>query len=53
MDLEAIKLNILNVFALSLQMVQIERAIAIAVGITALIYNIMKIYAWLKKNEKI
>lgn len=53
MDLETIKLNILNIFALSLQMMDIERTIAIAVGVTALIYNCMKIYKWLKDNNKI
>lgn len=53
MDFEALKLNVLNAFALSLQLVQIERVIALGVGLTALSYNLMKIYAWLKKNEKI
>ena len=53
MDLETVKLNILNIFALSLQMMDIERTIAIAVGVTALIYNCMKIYKWLKDNNKI
>ena len=53
MDIETIKLNVLNVFALSLQMMNVERAIAIAVGLTALVYNCMKIYTWLKRNGKI
>ena len=53
MDLDTIRLNVLNIFALSLQWMDIERTIAIAVGITALIYNCMKIYAWLKANGKI
>jgi hypothetical protein len=53
MDIETLKLNILNVFALSLQMVNIERSIAIAVGVTALVYNCMKIYSWLKRSGKI
>lgn len=53
MDLETIKLNILNIFALSLQMMDIERTIAILVGITALVYNCMKIYKWLKENHKL
>jgi hypothetical protein len=53
MDIETIKLNILNVFALSLQMMQVERILAFAVGVTALIYNLMKIYSWLKNNGKI
>ena len=47
MDFETIKLNVLNIFALTLQMMEVERLLAIAVGITALIYNIMKIYSWL------
>lgn len=50
MDLETIKLNVLNVFALSLQMMQVERILAIAVGVTALIYNMMKIYSWVQKR---
>lgn len=53
MDFETIKLNVLNIFALSLQMMQVERLLAIAVGITALVYNVMKIYSWLKANGKI
>jgi hypothetical protein len=53
MDFETIKLNILNVFALSLQMMQVERLLAIAVGVTALVYNMMKIYSWLKNNGKV
>lgn len=53
MDIETLKLNILNVFALSLQMMQVERVIAILVGVTALIYNCMKIYKWLESNGKI
>jgi len=53
MDIETIKLNIINVFALSLQMMNVERVIAISVGITALVYNLMKIYSWLKANGKI
>lgn len=53
MDIETIKLNVLNIFALSLQMMQVERVIAIAVGVTALVYNCMKIYTWLKANGKI
>lgn len=53
MDIETIKLNILNVFALSLQMMNVERAIAIAVGLTALVYNMMKIISWLKKEGKL
>jgi hypothetical protein len=50
MDLETIKLNVLNVFALTLQMMEVERLLAIAVGVTALIYNIMKIYSWVQKR---
>jgi uncharacterized membrane protein YecN with MAPEG domain len=50
MDLETIKLNVLNIFALSLQMMQVERILAFAVGITALIYNVMKIYSWVQKR---
>lgn len=53
MDLDTIRLNVLNIFALSLQMMNVERAIAIAVGVTALVYNCMKIYSWLKANGKI
>ena len=53
MDIETLKLNVLNIFALSLQMMNVERAIAIGVGVTALIYNLMKIYSWLKANGKI
>ena len=53
MDIDTIRLNALNVFALSLQMMNIERVIAIAVGLTALVYNMMKIITWLKKNDHI
>lgn len=53
MDLDTIRLNLLNIFALSLQMMNVERIIAIAVGVTALMYNLMKIYSWLKANKKI
>ena len=53
MDIETIKLNVLNIFALSLQMMQVERVLAIGVGVTALVYNCMKIYTWLKANGKI
>ena len=53
MDIETLKLNIINVFALSLQMMQVERIIAMAVGLTALGYNCLKIYSWLKRNGKI
>ena len=52
-DLDTIRLNVLNIFALSLQMMDIERTIAILVGVTALIYNVMKIYKWLVDNGKI
>jgi len=52
MDIETIKLNVLNVFALSLQMMQVERILALAVGVTALIYNVMKIYSWIKRNSE-
>jgi len=53
MDIETLKLNVLNIFALSLQMMNVERVIAIGVGVTALTYNLMKIYSWLKANGKI
>jgi hypothetical protein len=53
MDFDVIKLNVLNIIALSMQMMQVERVVAIAVGLTALTYNVMKIYSWLKKNNKI
>lgn len=53
MDIETLKLNVLNIFALSLQMMQVERIIAIGVGVTALIYNCMKIYRWLKDNNRL
>ena len=53
MDIDTIRLNALNVFALSLQMMNIERTIAVMVGITALAYNCMKIYSWLKKIDHI
>jgi len=53
MDIDTIRLNALNAFALSLQMMNIERTIALMVGTTALIYNCMKIYKWLKDNNKI
>lgn len=53
MDLDTIKVNILNVFALTMQMMNVERVLAFAVGVTALVYNILKIYDWLKKNKKI
>jgi len=53
MDLDTIRLNVLNIFAISLQMMNVEKVIAVAVGLTALIYNCMKIYSWLKANNKI
>lgn len=51
MDIETLKLNILNIFALTLQMMNVERVLAIGVAVTALIYNLMKIYTWLKNND--
>ena len=53
MDLDTIRLNVLNIFALSMQMMDVERSIAILVGVTALVYNVLKIYSWLKANGKI
>ena len=53
MDLDTIRLNVINVFALSLQMMDVEKVVAISVGITALVYNLLKIYSWLKTNGKI
>lgn len=53
MDIETLRLNALNVFALSLQMMDIEKTLAVAVGLTALVYNCMKIITWLKRNGKI
>ena len=51
MNYEAIKLNILNVFALSMSMMDIERWVVLLVGVTALIYNCLKIYKWIQNNS--
>ena len=52
MDIEAIKVNALNVFALAATMMPIERWVAIILGITAIVYNVLKIIAWVRNNTK-
>lgn len=52
MDIEAIKVNALNVFALAATMMPIERWVAILLGVSAIFYNILKIVAWFKNQTK-
>ena len=52
MDIETIKVNLLNVTALTMTMMPIERVVAVAVGITAIIYNVLKIIGWFTKERK-
>lgn len=51
MKLETLKVNLLNLVALSLNLMPVEKIVAVAVGISALIYNILKIIAWFKNRK--
>jgi len=51
MELETLKVNLLNIAALTLNLMPVERVIAVLVGVTALIYNILKIISWFKNRK--
>lgn len=51
MDLDIIKLNVINVFVLYLTFIEINQVITIILGITATLYNLLKIYSWFKNNK--
>ena len=53
MDVDTVRTNAFNAVALSVQYMPVEKTIAILVGISALIYNCLKIYSWLKSNGKL
>jgi hypothetical protein len=52
MDFEYLKVNILNVAALTINLMPVERIVAIAVGVTALTYNVLKIIKWFQDSKK-
>ena len=52
MDIETLKVNLLNVGALMLGMMPVERIVAIIVGITAIVFNVLKIISWFKQQKE-
>mgnify|MGYP003631904637 CR=1 FL=1 len=53
MTFETAKLNFINLAALGVNMMPIEHIFGILAGLTALIYNCLKIYTWFKnRNQK-
>ena len=52
MELESLKVNLLNITALTLSMMPVERAVAVLVGVTAVFYNILKIISWFRHRKQ-
>lgn len=53
MEFETAKLNIINLVAIGINMMPVEQIFGVLAGITALIYNCLKIYTWFKnRNQK-
>ena len=51
MDKELIEANLINAIAFSTILMDVEKIISIAVLITALVYNVIKIYNYFKTKK--
>ena len=51
MDKELIEANLLTILAMSVTLMDVEKIISIAVLITALVYNVIKLYNYFKTKK--
>jgi len=52
MDIDTLRINILNITALTLQLMPVETIVAILVGATAITINVLKIITWFRHNRQ-